>query len=332
MGNKKEFDYSISLIRIIGCLLIFICHWMMVMGNPAVARLSQIFNVGVFVFFIISGYLYGTKYIDKRYLSKWYFQRIIKLFVPLYLVMTVVFIGMRMQGLYVSSEQYIVFGLNLQGFFGKVQGGAQLWFLTVIMICYIVTPLYQKMKELDKKIIIFIGSVYFIIQIVTSIAGLGNVPNYLMYIGVYGMAYFVLPKIYNRITKKELIIYTIIMLIAMGIRLGTRSCLDGTNIYDYIVALYTHLILGIWIVVAIKYFYEEVKEKLNHDLIKKIDGYTMEIYMVHVMFMYPPFQMMGRYGTAVDTVMVIICTVISAFLLKAVETFVVNKISKHIKL
>ena len=55
-----------------------------------------------------------------------------------------------------------------------------------------------------------------------------------------------------------------------------------------------------------------------------IDGYTMEIYMVHMMFMYMPFCLVGRVNLTVGTVLIIIATVISAWILKKVENILIK--------
>ena len=54
MEQKREFDYSIALVRIVSCIMIFLCHYVQILGNPIIAQTAQFFNVGVFVFFMIS--------------------------------------------------------------------------------------------------------------------------------------------------------------------------------------------------------------------------------------------------------------------------------------
>lgn len=52
-----ERDYSISWIRLIATVSIIVCHVFQFYNNDLCAW----FNVGVPLFFIISGYLYGSK-------------------------------------------------------------------------------------------------------------------------------------------------------------------------------------------------------------------------------------------------------------------------------
>ena len=54
-------DSSISLIRLTGTVCILLCHLSSWFG---IAALAQLFNVGVPVFLLISGFLYGGKAIS----------------------------------------------------------------------------------------------------------------------------------------------------------------------------------------------------------------------------------------------------------------------------
>lgn len=64
------------------------------------------------------------------------------------------------------------------------------------------------------------------------------------------------------------------------------------------------------------------KEYLNYRLIKTMDGYTMEVYMVHIMFMQPPFYMFGRINVVIDSCIIVICTILAAVGLKRIEKIV----------
>lgn len=58
MAAKAERNYGISLLRVLGMLAIVLCH---VTGWMGIAILEQLFASGVYVFLLISGYLYGQK-------------------------------------------------------------------------------------------------------------------------------------------------------------------------------------------------------------------------------------------------------------------------------
>ena len=147
---------------------------------------------------------------------------------------------------------------------------------------------------------------------------------YVFYVGTYALGYYILPNIIRNINRKSALRWSVTMLIAVGIRLVGKVVIGYSYIYDYIIVLYTQVVLGIWIIIAIKYVYQMFKEYLNYRLIKTMDGYTMEVYLVHIMFMQPPFYMFGRINVVIDSCMIVICTILAAVILKKLEKIVIR--------
>ena len=78
-------DVSIQLIRILSMFLIIIgCHLISEFGNDILKKAGQIFNVGVYIFLFISGYLYGDKIIKNK--KKWYFKRLKRILIMFFLI------------------------------------------------------------------------------------------------------------------------------------------------------------------------------------------------------------------------------------------------------
>lgn len=147
---REGYDFSVSLARIAGMIFIVACH----IGNHFNnAIVSQVFNVGVPLFFVISGGLCADKEIKQP--RQWLAQRFARLYMPLlawalyYLISALI----QQNG---HLEKDTVFALvlmlfNLQGLrhfftgFISVDGP---WFFTIIMICYALVIPY---KRLEKK-------------------------------------------------------------------------------------------------------------------------------------------------------------------------------------
>lgn len=91
-----------------------------------------------------------------------------RIFVPLYIVMIVVFVALYFEGVQVSPKIYIMYALNLQAFGVSISGAGQLWFLTVIMICYLITPLLQKTKDWNRRIKEVVTTIFYLIQLVAG--------------------------------------------------------------------------------------------------------------------------------------------------------------------
>ena len=54
-------DVSIQIVRICAMFSILACHLVQELNNSKIAQLAQFFNVGVYIFLFLSGYLYGNK-------------------------------------------------------------------------------------------------------------------------------------------------------------------------------------------------------------------------------------------------------------------------------
>lgn len=330
--QNNNFDYAISLSRIVACVFIFMCHYVQETGNAVLSASAQFFNVGVFIFFMLSGYLYGSRDIKKDGVLNFYKKRAKKIFIPLYIVAIVGIIALSIEGYFFEWYQYVALLFNLQGFFANIWGIGQVWFLTIIMICYIITPLLQKFRdEVTKRIQIILALVYVAIQVVSGLFGVTLVAKYMIYIGVYILAYFLLQRWIKSLTTMRIVAWTIVMVAAMVIRLLGKEILDGQNIYNHVIVMYTQIVLATWIILVIYYIYETWIKKLAGqtmlNVIKKIDSYTMEIYMVHMLFIQFPVAWIYRTNLAVGFVLIVISTLLSAILLKYIE----NKLDRGIR-
>ena len=98
---------KISVVRIVGMFLIFATHLFLGFYGSS---LGYVFNVGVPLFFIISGYLYGKKEIKEP--LNWYFRRFVKICIPMYIFVLLVWLYCFIRYEAKFPYSYI---LNLQG-------------------------------------------------------------------------------------------------------------------------------------------------------------------------------------------------------------------------
>ena len=82
-------DFVIQITRIVAMFMIIICHLVQEFDNRYIQMTSQFFNVGVFIFILISGYLYGTKKIENP--KEWLKNRFFKIMIPVYVFMIFIF-------------------------------------------------------------------------------------------------------------------------------------------------------------------------------------------------------------------------------------------------
>lgn len=105
-------------------------------------ELAWWFNVGVQMFFCLSGYLYGRKTIDDE--LSFYKKQYIKILVPYYIVIIPVVI---VQFLFASSEITFVRVVKALLCYDTLSGGEHLWFIPTILFCYFLTPLFDKINS-----------------------------------------------------------------------------------------------------------------------------------------------------------------------------------------
>lgn len=215
--------------------------------------------------------------------------------------------------------------LNLQGLFNKAfQGMGHLWFVTVIMICYLLTPVFLKILGTRRfKFNIFTLLVLFLLQIVISYLPYFNLFGiYLVYIYVYFAGF--LFKRYNWINVlNHTYLNCTLMIISIIARLYFRFLFDGTLFYNNIIAPYTQACFGIclfWLMYFLfntKAFSDKVSNGLLFKFIRILDLISYDVYITHYIFCVGPVSIIGFVTSSyvLDTVIFFILTFASSFLL-----------------
>ena len=125
---------AISYLRVLALIMIVSCHFLQKLDN----KWAWVLNIGVQIFFLISGYLYGFKQIDNWIL--WLIKRIRKVYIP-YIIVVFAFTPMLFllnPNLKSLIKHLICYITDTQWLGGGYDGLNHLWFITVIFICYII--------------------------------------------------------------------------------------------------------------------------------------------------------------------------------------------------
>lgn len=152
----EEESNAIVIIRATAMFSIILCHLFQAYQN----YLTCFFNVGVQVFLIMSGYLYGKKEITNWIV--WYKKRYLKLYIPYVIVVVSVF---TMLFIFTTERikwyQLLAYLTNIDGIRQifdipelKVSGMRHLWFMTAIMFAYFSTPILQRLKQYSTQSLI----------------------------------------------------------------------------------------------------------------------------------------------------------------------------------
>lgn len=149
---------EITLLHVIGALMIFLCHCFQQAG---ISSLSEFLISGTQLFLLVSGYLVGSgNYQD---FSLWLKRKFRRILIPYYQVLLVVLVlsivtSMLGYGKAANIYQVLVPMSCLQGLQGylltvnfqycAINGIGHFWYITIILICFCLTPIFKKIISL----------------------------------------------------------------------------------------------------------------------------------------------------------------------------------------
>lgn len=148
--DAKE-SIALSWIRVVAMICIVTCHVLQFYEN----RFAWILNLGVQIFLVMSGFLYGHKQITNW--KSWACHRILKVYFP-FIVFVIIMLPLyeHFTLIEVNIKNFVVYLLNLQGLLGGISGMGHLWFITAIMICYCITPILQHLKQYSNHMLLLL--------------------------------------------------------------------------------------------------------------------------------------------------------------------------------
>lgn len=324
MTGKR--NISIQLIRVTAMFMIILDHILCNVSFPIQAIIVQMANSGVFIFLFISGYLYGNRNIDNW--ENWFCKRFIRICIPLWIFMIIDFIVEAILWKSFSMKYVFIYVFNLQGILGTNIGGTNLWFLTLIMLCYLITPLLQwiKQKSCNKKlgvVSIIIGIFLQIFFAYTTDIGMvaGHTLSWCMIaVGMYVAGYFVGNLILNEdIGKIRIIAITALAVVASVLVLSFKSRFDGQVIYDRLVIYYGMVVIDLWIRTVGYKLGQYVKDGVMNKIINYLDAISYEFYIVHgLIISVVTINVLPKFGS--------IAYILSTLVLSFAVTFVFHKV------
>ena len=285
-GGKNP---SVSMIRLLAMLSIIACHFCQYYKSEWAWWL----NVGVQVFFIISGYLYGSRSIDAS--VPWLKKRFVKILTPYYIFLTLAIIGY----LIVSPESLGLANMVSSYFVvGTIKGIGHLWFVSYILFCYLITPYLAAIRDyLSKKNLLFaIGSIVVLFGVYSIIEILINGHFRPGRVGCYILGYFTAVFV-NRLGEKTINFCFWISLIPTVIsnyvycHLHYIQGLEMKGLLAHITD-YSHLFLGYSLTMLLMIIFKNIKESRILDY---SDKYSYEIYLVHQLFILSPLTLLSLF-------------------------------------
>lgn len=154
-------DYGVSFARMLSMIMIVSCHIFQFFGN----ELAYWFNSGVQIFLFVSGFLYGQRLeqCDYRFVKRTFKKILVDYYVCIFLFLALY--AIYIPGILPLKELVKLF--FCYGF-GNISSVSHLWFVPIILFCYLITPIigsiiteHLKQFNLRSIIKIIIGTCVF---------------------------------------------------------------------------------------------------------------------------------------------------------------------------
>lgn len=282
--------------RAISAMFILACHFCSQCENSIVAMLAHIFNIGVQLFFILSGFLVGYKGTSKP-CGSWFVRRLKRIFLPYWLFLVVLAVVHAAVRINIFTKDWLFLWLGLQGSVVGVTGAGHTWFISALLICYALSPaiayisrnvLSQEnryLKGVFVALISFMPVGYALVDAAWVYTLLTPVSIFTIAC-MYGMRYRESGCI--RLQRKNIKWAIAIAVLSLCVRFVAHRFIDGTIWYDRVIVPYTHTISAFAIVAAMEAF---VGNSRAPRIISFISGISFEIYLYHYMFIEGPITL-----------------------------------------
>lgn len=322
---SKEISLKINTIRVISMFLIVLCHYFQFFNIP----LAYWCNVGVQIFFLISGILYGSKDIDNW--KKFWKNKFLKIVLPYYIVVTIMFIINLITKKELNIISYVFYLLFGQAFNSEIRltSLSHLWFVSYIMLFYLILHILPKIDISNKKNFYFtFFSIITGLQVLQMINVINiNISYVFLFIGGYYFSRRIIKYKKNINLKNVFVIASIICTIGIPVQLVLEKYQFSGIIYKlYIIYVdYIHALLGIIILLLLM----KILPSIQNRLIDYLGKISYAVYLVHHIFLLGSYSILEKNnGIFMSLVLIVVFSNILYFSCKYINEGI-QKIIKH---
>lgn len=310
-GSMKEDKLQFTVwLRAFGVLLILACHFTRQSGNTYLILSSQFFNIGNSVFFILSGFLFGIKSKSAfQNILPWYKKRLLRIYLPYELMLVVLFIADILIIKQVDLGRWLSQILGVQAWNG-VYGATQTWFVTSILLCYLITPIIAKVcNEVgnNRGGVVKLASLLIVLPAILPYVINGIFVDATIIVPVFWYALaFLIGANFEKVvlTKRKAWIAFSLMCVGFLVRVVGRIAFDDTILYNQVIATYTHAFGAFCIFYIFAVLFKKVRPM---KLISGFAGISYEIYLWHYMFTDGPLRLFGLTGSWITDCALVLC-------------------------
>lgn len=308
-------DNCISIIRFLSLFMIISCHILQGLQNEFAFWL----NLGVQIFFFMSGYLYGKKEIEDY--KKFYKNRLTRILVPnIILIIVVLVIDSIFFNIHYSKQFLIANILGFGGFSGTLTSLSHTWFVSYILLCYLITPFLQIIFQEQKA---SIKTLFFLITtfILFELYHVTNINS--AWIGNYILGYYFTKCVKTEKEQKHFfyIIFTLLIpMLFTSLTLKYQLMKEIPTLllsFKNLICNWEHVLLGSVLFLLLYELFSHIKLKKNQNwLLSFSDKYSYFIYLTHQIFILNHMSILSITNHFVLNIFIIfVCSILSGILL-----------------
>ncbi len=295
-------DLSIQIIRVVSMFSIILCH---LVTNHVI---GQFLTFGIYTFLFMSGYLYSEKNLGNK--KMWLLKQYKKITIPVCIYLVFVIIVFLIQRMQFDWKKIFVYLFDIQYFTKGVLGMTHLWFVSVIMICYVLTLCKEYIKRLFWNPV-FLAVLFLLICGVAFINEKICDLFFMIFTYFLGMSY----KEKEKKIKYNIFLTGIICVLALSLKIVAHYFIDETPIYNSIIYFVVHLSLAYSLFTTVKYVCTKVKLKYNK-VLDYLDNISYYVYITHYALIVGPISLISctRYYYLNCFIIIILSFVIATLL------------------
>ena len=221
-----------------------------------------------------------------------------------------------------------------------IQGGEHLWYIPLILLCYLMTPIFLDLINCNDKRKMLIIVLILCLAVVIFF-------HFFINLYFYNPAWiicYLLGLLYGRNEKQssaKFINHIDFVFIVLSIQNVLQvvndyhfHIIDKENAYYKIWCSFNHVWLGIAIFIVLRWVFIKMGiSQVDNIVIKNVldisDKYSYEAYLVHQFIILGPLSLMGLTKSVVVNVIIIIVMIcVMAFCLKSIESLFVLLLSR----
>lgn len=301
--------------------MIFFCHTVGFFGG-IIGITSQFFNIGVDVFFLLSALLFSCRTDALQNVLKWYKKRYYRIGVPYYILLICLFILYTVSRINTASSDWIGYIFFCQGITENyLPGLAHLWYLTAIMLCYLITPVLYRIRTNRKKNVVVM--ILLVMYIYFGINYQNIFPTIMFSMAEYVIGFLTIKKvleIFSSKPRKSLGLSFGLFGVFCVCKIVFNSYFDGTMLYmNFLVPVIDFLIgYTIFIIVFLIGYLayrkisdlQGIKNVTNH-----LDSITFEFYLIHYVLITGPFTVNMAFPPILKVLLIFVVSYLLANLL-----------------